>query len=139
MYLCQQKNYKTSKDMKKKTFLFMLITAVMTILTACSQDNLEDYYNNWANSNGGANAGGGSGSATAGSGELLSFDFTLDKTTAEPTETAEAYYPDEEDILENNEFATEIAVDLSNPTAKTENGVEVTVNGGHITANHGGW
>ena len=123
--------------MKKKTFLFMLITAVMTILTACSQDNLEDYYNNWANSNGGANAGGGSGSATAGSGELLSFDFTLDKTTAEPTETAEAYYPDEEDILENNEFATEIAIDLSNPTAKTENGVEVTVNGGHITANHG--
>ena len=66
MYLCQQKTYKTSKDMKKKTFLFMLITAVMTILTACSQDNLEDYYNNWANSNGGANAGGGSGSATAG-------------------------------------------------------------------------
>jgi len=123
--------------MKKKTFLFMLITAVMTILTACSQDNLEDYYNKWANSNGGANAGGGSGSATAGSGELLSFDFTLDKTTVEPTETAEAYYPDEEDILENNEFATEIAIDLSNPTAKTENGVEVTVNGGHITANHG--
>ena len=39
--------------------------------------------------------------------------------------------------MENNEFTTEIAIDLSNPTAKTENGVEVSVNGGHVTANHG--
>ena len=45
--------------------------------------------------------------------------------------------PDEEDALENNEFTTEVSIDLSNPVAKTENGVEVTVSGGHVTASHG--
>ena len=123
--------------MKKKTLLMMLAIASMTLLTACSQDNLEDYYNNWSNSGAGSTMGGGTGSASAGTGELTTFTIDIDKTTAEPTETAEAYYPDEEDMLENNEFTTEVAIDLSNPTAKTENGVEVTVNGGHVTVNHG--
>ena len=41
-----------------------------------------------------------------------------------------------EDALENNEFTKEVSIDMSNPVAKTENGVEVTVNGGHVTANH---
>ena len=125
--------------MKKKLFLMMLITAVITILTACSQDNLEDYYDKWSNNGTGSTMGGSTGSASADTGELTTFTIDIDKTTAEPTVTAEAYFPDEEDMLENNEFTTEIAIDLSNPTAKTENGVEVTVNGGHITANHGGW
>ena len=49
---------------------------------------------------------------------------------------AEEYFPDEEDALENNEFTKEVSIDMSNPVAKTENGVEVTVNGGHVTANH---
>ena len=115
----------------------MMLMASVTLWTACSQDNWDDYYNNW-NSGGGTNAGdmGGNGSATAGSGELTTFTIGIDKTTAEPATTAEAYYPDEEDMLENNSFTTEVAIDLSNPTAKTENGVEVTVNGGHVTANH---
>ena len=121
--------------MTRKMFSMMLI-ASMSMLTACSQDNFDDYYNNW--NNGGTNnmSGGGSGSATAGSGELTTFTISIDKTTAEPTVTAEAYYPDEEDMLENNTFTTEVNIDLSSPTAKTENGVTVTVNGGHITANH---
>ena len=32
--------------MTRKLFRMMLI-ASMTLLTACSQDNLEEYYNNW--------------------------------------------------------------------------------------------
>ena len=121
--------------MARKLFSMMLIASV-TMWTACSQGNWDEYYNNW-NSGGGNNLfGGGSGGATAGSGELTTFTISIDKTTAEPATTAEAYYPDEEDMLENNKFTTEVAIDLSNPTAKTENGVEVTVNGGHVTANH---
>ena len=121
--------------MTRKMFSMMLI-ASMSMLTACSQDNFDDYYNNWNNSGTNNMSGGGSGNATAGSGELTTFTISIDKTTAEPTATAEAYYPDEEDMLENNTFTTEVSIDLSNPTAKTENGVTVTVNGGHITANH---
>ena len=39
--------------------------------------------------------------------------------------------------MENNTFPTEVAIDLSDPVAKTDNGVEVTVNDGHVTVNHG--
>jgi hypothetical protein len=123
--------------MKKNMFSMMLITAVMTILTACSKDNLEDYYNKWSNNGANSTTPGGTGSASAGSGELTTFTIDIDKTTAEPTDAAEEYFPDEEDALEGNEFTTEVNIDLSNPVAKTENGVEVTINGGHITANHG--
>ena len=123
--------------MKKNMFSMMLITAVMTILTACSKDNLEDYYNKWSNNGANSTTPGGTGSASAGSGELTTFTIDIDKTTAEPTDAAEEYFPDEEDALEGNEFTTEVNIDMSNPVAKTENGVEVTINGGHITANHG--
>ena len=126
--------------MKKIIFSMMLIATTMT-MTSCSTDdpfssldNGSD--NNW--NNGGDISGsistGGSSTTT---GDLTTFAVTIDQTTAEPATTATAYLPDEEDALENNSFTTEIAIDLSNPTAKTESGVEISVNGGHITANHG--
>ena len=84
-----------------------------------------------------ANGGDNSGSSSAGSGELLSYAVAIDKTTSEPTTTVDAYYPEEEDDIAQNTFTTEVTIDMGNPTAKTENGVEISVNGGHITANHG--
>ena len=129
--------------MKKIMFLAMLV-ASGAVITGCSKDDpfteSENYGgNNWNNGNmpgNGSNTPGGNGSSAI-TGELATFDISLDAMTAEPTETAAEYFPDEEDQLENNEFTTEVAIDLSNPTAKTENGVEVSVNGGHVTANHG--
>ena len=129
--------------MKKIMFLAMLV-ASGAVITGCSKDDpfteSENYGgNNWNNGNmpgNGSNTPGGNGSSAI-TGELATFDISLDAMTVEPTEAAAEYYPDEEDQLENNEFTTEVAIDLSNPTAKTENGVEVSVNGGHVTANHG--
>ena len=123
----------------KQTMIWMLLSASVMTMTGCSADDpYSDYYNNWGN-NWGDNetpTQNNSGSSTT-TGELTSFTVNIDKTTAEPTSTVSAYLPDEEDALENNSFTTEVAIDLSNPTVKTENGVEITVNGGHITANHG--
>ena len=116
-------------------FLTML-AASMTVLTACSSDNLEDYYNNW-NNGGNANMGGGSGNATAGTGELLTYDVAIDKTTVEPAGDVTAYYPEAEDNISTQTFATQVTIDMTNPVAKTENGVEITVTDGHVTANHG--
>ena len=116
-------------------FLTML-AASMAVLTACSSDNLEDYYNNW-NNGGNANMGGGSGNATAGTGELLTYDVAIDKTTAEPAGDVTAYYPEAEDNISTQTFATQVTIDMNNPVAKTENGVEITVTDGHVTANHG--
>jgi len=119
--------------------IWMLLSASVMTMTGCSADDpYSDYYNNWGN-NWGDNetpTQNNSGSSTT-TGELTTFTVNIDKTTAEPTSTVSAYLPDEEDALENNSFTTEVAIDLSNPTVKTENGVEITVNGGHITANHG--
>ena len=123
--------------MKKVLFFTMLMTSV-AILTCCSaEDPFEEFINNENNGwNNGSGMPGGNGSSAT-SGELASFDISIDESSAEPTETATEYFPEEEDALEKNSFPTEVAIDLSNPVMKTENGVEVTVNGGHVTANHG--
>ena len=122
----------------KKILCFTMLAASIAVMTCCSADDpfeeIENYSDNgWNNSNGMIS---GNGNSTT-TGELATFDVTIDKVTAEPTDAATAYFPDEEDALENNDFTTEVSIDMSNPVAKTENGVEVTVNGGHVTANHG--
>ena len=115
----------------------MTLTAFTALVTSCLSDDPFEENGIWDNSgNMPGNMAGGNGSSTT-TGELAAFEVAIDKTSAEPTTVAEEYFPDEEDILENNEFTNEVVIDLSNPTAKTENGVEVTVNGHHITANHG--
>ena len=120
--------------MNKFLFFLMLMASVASV-TSCTQDDAyEEYFNNWMNNNVTPNTSSGNSATT---GELASFDVAIDKSTAEPTDVATAYYPDEEDMLENNDFSTEVAIDLSNPVSKTVNGVEITVNGSHVTANHG--
>jgi major membrane immunogen (membrane-anchored lipoprotein) len=129
--------------MKKIMFFAMLMASAVILVSCSSEDPFEEMMNNngWnngdntSNGNGGFQPTGSGNSATTG--ELATFDIALDAMTAEPSEAATAYYPDEEDILEDNAFTTEVAIDLSNPVAKSESGVEVSVNGGHITANHG--
>ena len=122
----------------KKIMFPMMLAASIAVIAGCSKDDpFTELENNGGNiwNNGGNMPNGNGSSATMG--ELATFDIALDVVTAEPTESAAEYFPDEEDPLENNEFTTEVAIDLSSPTAKTENGVEVTVSGGHVTANHG--
>ena len=115
----------------------MVLLASIILMTCCSaEDPFSDLGNYWSDDwNSTPNQSSSDSSSTTG--ELTTFDVSIDKTTAEPTNAANAYLPDEEDALENNSFTTEVSIDMSNPTAKTENGVEIKVNGGHVTANHG--
>ena len=123
----------------KKTTIRMMLMASVILLTSCMADDPYSEFNNnwgnWENNNSNSNETN-SGSSTT-TGELTTFSVSIDKDTAEPTNVATEYLPDEEDALENNSFTTEVSIDMSSPAAKTENGVEITVNGGHITANHG--
>ena len=117
----------------------MLLASVVTFAGCSADDPFSDLYNSGNNNTWGGNeiVTPGSSGSSATTGELTTFSVSIDKTTAEPASTASEYFPDEEDALENNSFTTEVSIDMSNPVAKTENGVEITVNGGHITANHG--
>lgn len=120
---------------KVKNIAVLLVSA--TILQCCSaEDPIEEYYNS-ADGNVTNGTIFSSQTKVSGSSELTTFTVEIDKTTAEPEQTVAAYYPDEEDNLANNTFETEVSIDLSNPVAKTENGVTITVNGGHVTADHG--
>ena len=116
----------------------MLLASVVAIAGCSADDPFSDLYNSsnntWGNNEIVTPGSSGSSSTT---GELTTFSVSIDKTTTEPSSTASEYLPDEEDALENNSFTTEVNIDMSAPVAKTENGVEITVNGGHITANHG--
>jgi len=108
----------------RKIWLFTVFAVSVAAMTGCSaEDSIESSLD-------------GQSGTSATTGELATFDVAIDKTTTEPTTTVSEYFPVEEDALENNSFTTEVAIDLSNPVAKTENGVEVTVEGGHIKANH---
>jgi len=116
----------------KKILIFMMLAASPSVLMCCSEE--DSFERTEDGGTVGNNPIGNGSSATTG--ELATFDIVLDKTTPEPTEAADACFPDEEDMLDNNVFSTEVTIDMSNPVAKTENGVEVTVIGGHVTANH---
>ena len=116
--------------------MIMMTIAVAILMTACSTDDPFSDYNNY-NWNTGNNVGSTISGTYTTSGELTTFTLEIDNTTAEPANKADAYYPDEEDDINQNSFATEVSIDLANPTAKTENGVTITVNGGHIKADHG--
>ena len=118
--------------MKLQEMTFILLLATLMTATACST---EDVTGSDASSASGSS---GSGSTSQAAGGLTSFSVDIDRTTAEPEATVSEQFPDaDEDPLENNSFTTEISIDLSNPEAKTADGVEITVNGGHVTANHG--
>jgi len=119
----------------KKTNMLMMLAAVV-LLPSCLKDNANDLYSNINNWGYGGNGGGGT--VASASGELSEFEVTIDKTTAEPTAVADATYFDEADDIKTQQFTTQVAIDMSNPTEKTENGVTITVTDGkHITADHG--
>ena len=102
------------------------------ILTACSSDDpLNELYNN---DDPITNSGGNSSDTSS---ELLSFEVSIDKTAAEPTASAAASYPEASDDINSNSFSAIVNIDMSNPVAKEENGVTVTVDGNDVTANHG--
>ena len=129
--------------MKTKAKMMML-AAVVAALIACSTDDPFDSFYENGNSvsertapSGGDMMNGGSGSSTAGSGELLSYQVAIDKTSSEPTGNTSAYYPESTDDISKQTFSKQVTIDMANPVAKTENGVEITVEDGHITANHG--
>ena len=122
----------------KKTMMNMMLLASVSMMTSCMADDPFSDNSNWNSGWGNIDPtnSSSSGSSTT-TGELTTFAINIDKATSEPTNAASEYFPEEEDALENNSFTTEVSIDMSNPTAKTENGVEITVSGGHVTANHG--
>ncbi len=108
----------------------VMFLSVIIVAAACSTDELPT-------SDSGSIISGGTGGASTTTGGLAQFTVSIDKTTAEPSSSASAYYPDDEDDPSSMTFTTEIAIDMSNPVAVSSNGVEVTVSGNHVTANHG--
>ena len=123
--------------MKKAMTRMMQVASVALLISCSAGDPFSDYTNSWGDNWGNDTPSENSSGSSTTTGDLTTFTVNIDQTSAEPTDAATEYMPDEEDALENSTFTTEVAIDMANPTAKTENGVEITVNGGHITANHG--
>ena len=118
--------------MKNYLAFGMLMASVVTMTCCSSEGPMEEFYNNGGNNSGNMNNG-----SSGTTGELATFDVVINTEGTEPTESTEAYFPDEEDVMDESKFTTEVVIDLSNPVTKTGNGVEVLASGGHVTANHG--
>lgn len=110
-------------------FKTMLLASITAAFTACTSDSDSDSFDGQT----GSLLGGG---VVTASGELSTFDITIDRTTSEPTATATAMYAAATDDISTQNFSTTVAIDMSNPTAKTDNGVTISVADGHVTANH---
>lgn len=121
--------------MKKIMYAAMLFASI--VITGCSSDDpISEMFDNNSSTPTNTNNGGSS-AANASSSELLSFDINIDKTTAEPTSTATAAYPEESDNFDKNSFVAIVNIDMSNPTSKEEKGVTITVDGNDVVADHG--
>ena len=120
----------------KKIMMMSMLTTAMVVLAACTKDNANDWYQGGVINNGGGTTDGGA--VTEATGELSTFDITIDKTTAEPSDVATATYPEANDAISTQSFTTTVAIDMANPVEKTENGVTITVTDGkYVTADHG--
>lgn len=127
--------------MKKVMFMMMLAAMGVSVLS-CSTDDATVWGNQGGvipdngGSNGGTSQDGGS---SSGSGELSTFTVVIDKTTDEPATTVDAFYPDAEDDLSANTFATEVNISFSDTgaTFNQVDGVTITTDGAHVVADHG--
>ena len=132
--------------MKKTMMPIMLMAAMtmMTMTTACSSDDplsndSTNIFGNDDNDNS-DNSSGGSSSGSSSSGtysEMSTFTIAIDKTTAEPTSTATAQYPEEGDAFSNHTFGTIVNIDMSSPADPGVEGVTVTIDGHQVTTDHG--
>ncbi len=120
----------------------MAAVILMATTASCSPETLpgsgdESFPGNGDSSTGGSGSGNSSGdSITSKYSEMSSFDISLDKTSPEPSAAA-ATYPEESDRFNADLFGTVVNIDMSNPSASSENGVTITVAGNDVTANHG--
>ena len=117
--------------MKQLSYYLLFIIAV-SVMVACSSE--DDIFTDGYIANNGGSSGSGSTDETS---ELLSFTVSIDKTTAEPTSSAAAQYPDEGDAPSYNSFGTTVNIDMSNPADPGVSGVTVTVDGNNVTTDHG--
>ena len=108
------------------------------LLTACS---VNDPYSELLNE-GGFNWGGNGGyEGSSGTYTVSLTDFTIDKTTAEPTTTASAYYPEDEDNIDNESFASATTVNIvfseGSVSCDAPTTMAVSTDGAHLTIDHG--
>ena len=91
--------------MKKYLGFFAAIIALSMFCIACSSD--DDLSSESVIPSGGDSDGGSSVTPSTNS-ELLSFSIAIDKTTAEPSSTASALYPESGDAPSANSFGTTV-------------------------------
>jgi len=124
----------------------MLCASAMALTTACTTDDPFSEYTNYGGGstwNGGNenNGNGNEGSSSSGSYTVSLTDIAIDKTTAEPTSAASAYYPEDEDNIENESFSSATTVNIvfneSGVSCDAPNTMTVSTNGAHLTIDHG--
>ncbi len=119
--------------MKKTTRMTIMFMAAMTMMTtACSEDDTLGMDNSDVNIISGNEP-----TTSSTYAEMTSFAVSIDKTTAEPTSSADAQYPEVGDAPSAHSFATIVAIDMSNPVNPAVDGVTISIDGQKVTADHG--
>lgn len=114
--------------------MLMAAMTMMTMTTACSSDDplSSNDDNSWSDDSSSSGT-----STTSTYAEMSTFTIAIDKTTAEPSSTATATYPEDVAAFDASNFATTVNIDMSNPAASSVDGVTITFDGNHVKADHG--
>ena len=125
--------------MKKIMNLVVILTSTLILQCCSSDDPFSDSSSTTAYNTENPSNAPTSSTVSTGNSKLTTFDVIIDKTTAEPTDVAEAFYPDTEDDMSNNSFETEIKIVFDGTTVTTDatSGVSITADGAHVVADHG--
>jgi len=120
----------------KKSILFLSFSfIVMTLLAACSSDDLSsyDYDGSGSGNNSANNSGDGSINTSASISDLTSFSVAVDSTDLAETENIDA---EDEDYIENSSFTNVVNITFNGNTATYSgdvDGVAVSVSGADVT------
>ncbi|MBQ7419866.1 MAG: carbohydrate-binding domain-containing protein [Prevotella sp.] len=121
---------------KMMTILLMAAMTMVTMTTACSSDDPLSYNGDndgWSDNDDNDD----SGSTTSSYAAMTTFTVNIDKTTAEPSSSATAAYPDGVSAYNADNFGTTVNIDMANPVDPAVDGVTITIDGNHVSASHG--
>ena len=114
--------------MKKKVTGFSMLLALLAVAIGCTGDDSTDDWG-WNDINGG---GGGSQSGTVISGEVATFDVSIDTSDLSETETVPT---DDADYVENTTFTQQMSITFDGNTASYSgdvDGVSVSIDGADV-------
>lgn len=130
---------KREEALMKKLRILSLLAAATLLITSCADDNYSEL-DPW--NGGGTTPGGQGGVGNATGDDLETFDIAFDTSALTESETVPSDASDEayDDYIEHSSFTRQVTINYNGSSATVEgdtDGVDISIDGGHVTVVNG--